>query len=143
MTENNQYLVFKLDKEAYGINIKEIYEVLRLKEILITEIPNVPKYVEGIINLRGNVIPLINLRAKLKLEKNIINKKNRVIIVNLKGKKVGILVDKILKIFNFHNCKMFSSCREIKCKYNYIKGLYKKQNYQIFILNINNLFDIK
>lgn len=66
---DNQYVVFTLKDEEYAIDIMKIHEIDRLKEIRITPIPRVPNYIEGIINLRGEVVPIINLRKKIRIRR--------------------------------------------------------------------------
>ena len=63
--EENQFVIFRVGRENYGINVMEVNEIITLNNLDITEIPKSPDYVLGVVNLRGNVIPLIDLRKKL------------------------------------------------------------------------------
>ncbi|MBE6083555.1 purine-binding chemotaxis protein CheW [Acidilutibacter cellobiosedens] len=87
----NQYVVFKLGKEEYGIDIMNVKEIGSYKETV--KVPNTPKFIDGIINYRGKVIPIINLKKRFNLENTEINADTRVIIINLNEKQIGFVVD--------------------------------------------------
>lgn len=86
-----QYVIFKLDKEEYGIDIMNVKEISQYQEII--KVPNAPSFVEGIINFRGNVIPVISLRKRFNMKESIIGKDSRIIIISIGQKEVGFLVD--------------------------------------------------
>jgi purine-binding chemotaxis protein CheW len=77
--------------EQYGVPIAQVQEIIRVGNL--TAVPNSPSYMEGVINLRGRVLPVLNLRKKLKLPSNGITKKSRIIITEVRGKLLGLLVD--------------------------------------------------
>jgi purine-binding chemotaxis protein CheW len=87
----NQYVVSKLGKEEYGIDIMNVKEIGSYKETV--KVPNTPKFIDGIINYRGKVIPIINLKKRFNLENTEINADTRVIIINLNEKQIGFVVD--------------------------------------------------
>lgn len=87
----NQYVVFKLNKGEFGIDIMNVKEISPYVES--THLPNTPKFMEGVINYRGNVIPTINLRKMFLLEEVEHDKDTRIIIINLNDKEVGFVVD--------------------------------------------------
>ncbi len=90
MTEN-QYVVFKLDKNEFGIDIMNVKEIIPYQESV--SVPNTPNFIEGIINYRGNVIPVINLRERFDMDVNEITKDTRIIVITLNEKEVGFIVD--------------------------------------------------
>ena len=95
----NKYVIFKLDKECYGIPIGNVLSIEKMGET--TRIPNAPDYVKGVINLRGEVIPVINLRDKLGMKLEDLSKNSRVIVVMANETVVGLIVDsssEVLKI---------------------------------------------
>lgn len=94
--ETVQVLTFTLAGEEYGISISEVQEVIRPAEIKITPIPRAPKGVEGIINLRGKIIPVVDLRKKLALSEA--TSEDRIIVANLDGRAIGLLVDDVLEV---------------------------------------------
>lgn len=88
-----QVIGFFIGKECYGIEIKDIKEIIRMVDI--TKVPNVPGYIEGAINLRGNVVPVVNLRLKVNMERIEFNQDTRIIIIENDRLTVGFIVDKI------------------------------------------------
>ncbi len=86
-----QYVVFKLDKGEFGIDIMNVQEISPYEES--TSLPNTPDFMEGVINYRGKVIPIINLKKRFLLGKIEYNKDTRIIVINLNDKEVGFVVD--------------------------------------------------
>jgi len=91
-----QLVTFKLDVEEFGIDILRVQEIIRIMNI--TKVPNSPEFVEGVINLRGRVIPVINLRKRLMLPNLEKDNKTRVIVVELSDKTVGFIVDEVNEV---------------------------------------------
>lgn len=87
----NKYVIFKLDKEHYGIPIENVLSIEKTGET--TRIPNAPNYVKGVINLRGEVIPVVNLRSKLGMELEDLSKNSRIIVVIANEIVAGLMVD--------------------------------------------------
>ncbi|WMM26599.1 chemotaxis protein CheW [Tissierella sp. MB52-C2] len=90
-TIDNKYVVFKLEKEYYGIPISKVISIEKMEAS--TRIPNAPNHVKGVINLRGEVIPVIDLRLKLNMESKEINNNTRIIIVSDEDILAGLIVD--------------------------------------------------
>ena len=88
--------IFTLAEKEYGVDIKDIKEVIRMRKI--TPVPDAAAYVEGVMSLRGRVVPLINLRKKLGLEKKDMMLLNRIIVTDIKGKSVGVIVDGVTDV---------------------------------------------
>jgi purine-binding chemotaxis protein CheW len=91
-----QLVSFKIGEEEFGIDILKVQEINRMMNI--TKVPNAPSFVDGIVNLRGRVIPVINLRAKLKLPRKEFDRNSRIIVVELKGKVTGFIVDEVSEV---------------------------------------------
>ncbi len=91
-----QWVTFMLDKEKYGINVMQVREVIR--NIEIAPVPGAPSYVLGIINLRGNVVTVIDTRARFGLPTVEINEESRIIIIENMAQTVGLLVDSIAEV---------------------------------------------
>ncbi|MBU5437485.1 chemotaxis protein CheW [Tissierella sp. MSJ-40] len=87
----NQYVVFKLGKEEFGIDIMNVKEIVPHQDSI--QIPNTPSFIEGIINFRGSVIPIINLKKRFKLDYDEITKDTRIIVITLEEKQIGFIVD--------------------------------------------------
>jgi purine-binding chemotaxis protein CheW len=91
-----QLVSFKIGNEEFGINILIVQEII--KTVQITKIPNSPSFVEGIINLRGKVIPVIDLRVRLNLEKKPQDKDTRIIVLEINSKTIGFIVDEVNEV---------------------------------------------
>lgn len=87
----NQYVVFKLEQEEFGIDIMNVKEIIPYQESV--HVPNTPNFIEGIINYRGNVIPVINLKKRFDIGQAETTEDTRIIVITLKEKEVGFIVD--------------------------------------------------
>lgn len=97
-TQKGRYLIFSLDKETYGIEIKYVIEIIGIQAI--TEIPELPEYVKGIINLRGKIIPVIDVRLRFKKEPKEYNDRTCVIVVDIEGIYIGLIVDSVAEVLS-------------------------------------------
>jgi len=93
-----QMVSFAVGGEDYGIGIQTVKEVIKIKNI--TQLPKTPSFVRGVINLRGDVIPVIDLREKFGLPQEDYTDKTRVIVVELDGKSIGMVVDSVSTVIN-------------------------------------------
>lgn len=91
-----QYVTFKLDNETYGINVMQIQEVLRYTEI--APVPGSPDYVLGIINLRGNVVTVIDTRRRFGLSEADVTDATRIVVLESQNQVIGILVDSVAEV---------------------------------------------
>ena len=91
-----QLVSFKIGEEEFGIDILKVHEINRMMNI--TKVPNAPFYVDGVVNLRGRVIPVINLRIKLSMERKEYDRNSRIIVVELGGKTIGFIVDEVSEV---------------------------------------------
>lgn len=91
-----QLVSFAIGEEEFGVDILKVQEINRM--VNITQVPNSPNYVEGVINLRGKVIPIIDLRTRIGIERKKHYKDTRIIVVELEGKTVGFVVDSVSEV---------------------------------------------
>jgi purine-binding chemotaxis protein CheW len=92
-----QYIVIKIDDEQYGINIKFIDNIVRMQQI--TRVPKVDDYLKGVINIRGEIVPVMSIRMKMGLAEDVITNKSRIIILKTsEGDLVGIIVDQVNQV---------------------------------------------
>lgn len=89
-------VLFELSKEIYGIKVYDIEEIVKVPKI--EEVPNTADFIEGVINRRGNIVPVVNIANKFSLEEKEIDDESRIIIMDMKGEFVGILVDRVIEI---------------------------------------------
>jgi purine-binding chemotaxis protein CheW len=95
-TELLQLVSFKIAQEEFGVDILNVQEINKMAQI--TKVPNAPEFVEGVINLRERVIPIIDLRTRLKLERKEHDKDTRIIVVEITGRTVGFIVDAVKEV---------------------------------------------
>ena len=95
-----QLVTFQLGEEHYGIDIMDVREIVRIQEV--RPIPNAPAYVEGIFNLRGEIIPIINLHKRFDLSRAQLSEDDRLlsgfIIIDLNGRQLGVVIDKVSRV---------------------------------------------
>ena len=97
-TQEDQFLLCKLENEEYGINISDVQSIEELQSIV--AVPDMPEYVKGVINLRGQVIPVIDMRLKLKMGDREYDDRTCNIIVKINDSKVGLIVDTVAEVVN-------------------------------------------
>lgn len=91
-----QLVSFTIGDEEFGVDILKVQEINRMVEV--TRIPNSPPYIEGVINLRGKVIPIVDLRTRFSIPKKEWEKSTRIIVIELEGKIVGFIVDAVREV---------------------------------------------
>ena len=91
-----QLVVFDLADEAYGVNIGSVREIIRMQEI--TKVPRTPDYVEGVINLRGKVIPVIDMRKRFGFPAAERTKDTRIVVIDIGGADIGAVVDAVTEV---------------------------------------------
>lgn len=99
-----QYVVFKLDKGEFGIEIMNVREIVPYEQSI--SIPDTPDFIEGIINHRGNVIPIINLKRRFSLGEFKATKDTRIIVITLEEKEVGFIVDEASQTVRLNNSEI-------------------------------------
>ncbi len=95
-TQKGRYLTFLIGKETYGIEIRYVTEIIGIQAI--TEIPELPEYIKGIINLRGKIIPVIDIRLRFKKEPREYNDRTCVIVVDISDVSIGLIVDSVAEV---------------------------------------------
>lgn len=96
-----QMVLFELGSETYGLDIATVHEIIRMQPI--TKVPKAPVYVEGVINLRGKVIPVIDIGKRFGFEKTEKAKNNRIVVVYLQDTTLGIIVDAVTEVVRIPN----------------------------------------
>jgi purine-binding chemotaxis protein CheW len=135
-----QLVGFRLDNEDYAIAITKIQEIILMKPI--TRIPQVPDFIEGLINLRGSVIPIVNLRKRFGLPHHEIDDETRTIVVNIHGKTVGCTVDAVTQVMRINRDQIQPPPLSILAiSHQYIAGLARLDERLLIILDIDRLFD--
>jgi purine-binding chemotaxis protein CheW len=94
--EEQQLVVFDLGTESYGVDIETVREIIRMQEI--TKMPGTPAYVQGVINLRGKVTPVVDLRARFGLPVTEFTKDSRIVVVDINKQSIGAIVDAVTEV---------------------------------------------
>jgi len=137
-TDIVQVVSFSVGEEDYGINIETVKEVIKVKSI--TQLPKTPSFVRGVINLRGDVIPIIDLREKFGLQQEDYTEMTRVIVVDIDDKSIGMVVDSVSNVINIAQNDidppppLVSGLSE-----DYLKGVGKVGEELIILLNIDKI----
>ena len=103
-TQKNRFLTYSLGKESYGIEIKYVIEIIGIQSI--TEIPELPEYVRGIINLRGKIIPVLDVRLRFNKEPKEYNDRTCVIVVDIDEVSIGLIVDRVAEVITIQEVDM-------------------------------------
>ena len=97
-TQKGKYLTLNLGKEVFGIEIRYVTEIIGIQPI--SEVPEVPDFVKGIINLRGKIIPLIDVRLKFKKDAMDYNDRTCIIVIDIDNTSIGLIVDQVAEVLN-------------------------------------------
>lgn len=143
-TDNNvkQYVVFQLENESYGVDIQSVQGIERMKDI--TRVPKAPDCIQGVMNLRGEIIPVMSLRTKFELEHKEYDDNTRIIIIRIDDSLIGLVVDEVREVLEL-NSQEIENVQSIqgKVNLNYIYGVgkIKKGTMVITLLNLENLIE--
>lgn len=95
-TQKGKFLTFSIGREAYGFEIKYVTEIIGIQEI--TEVPELPNYVKGIINLRGKIIPVMDVRLRFKKEPMEYNDRTCIVVIDIHDISIGLIVDHVAEV---------------------------------------------
>lgn len=137
------FLTFELDKEVYGFGVNKVQSVLDFEHV--TRVPRTPPFMRGVINLRGRIVPIIDLRIKFGLTETVKTRESCIIIVNIKiGDEetiLGVLVDSVREVISLELSQIKAAPRiGTHLKTEFIKGVANYQNQLIIILEMEKLF---
>jgi purine-binding chemotaxis protein CheW len=135
-----QWVTYKLGEETYGINVMQVQEVLRHTEI--APVPGAPDYVLGIINLRGNVVTVIDTRSRFGLPSSDISDNTRIVIIESDEQVVGILVDSVAEVVYLRSSEVDSAPNvgtEESAKF--IQGVSNRDGELLILVDLNKLLN--
>ena len=141
-----QLVTFHLGEELYGVNIMDVKEIVKLQNVRF--IPNAPYYVEGIINLRGEIIPIIDLHKRFKLQDPSPSGDDSIdggfIILNIEGSQIGIIIDKVERVVTVKAEDVKDPPQMLSgIGSEYIEGVIREDPGYLIMLNIRKLFNAK
>ncbi len=133
-----QIISFNVHNKTFGLFILEIQEIIRMKKL--TPLPNVPEYVRGVLNLRGNIIPVIDMRLRLNFSKAEYTDFTRVIVATAEKKTVGLIIDKINSVITVDDAKIKTNFTAYKgVSQELLNGIVEDNKSLILILSLKKL----
>jgi len=142
MAKNLQLVVFNIGKELYGVGIESVHEIVKVPDI--TEVPDAPAFLKGVINLRGKIVPVVDLRTRMKLDGKEKTKSSRVLITENDGRLVGLLVDAVSEVLKVNPEAVEAPPEMISSVgVEYITGVAKVEGSLIILLNLKKVFSVE
>jgi purine-binding chemotaxis protein CheW len=129
---------FFLAKEEYGVDVKQVQEIRRVAEI--TSVPRAPEFVRGVINLRGRILPVLDLRRRLALGEVVVDRDSRIVVVRVKDRLLGLLVDGASQVLKVPVSQIEAAPEEVVQKGgDYIRGVAKLADRLIILVDLERL----
>ncbi len=144
--EQLQLVSFQLGPEKYGINIMDVEGIVKVEDV--RPIPNAPAYVEGIFNLRGDIIPVINLHRRFQIQAAELDEGDELlsgfVIINLDGVQLAVVIDKVDRVVSVERSSIQRPPEMISgIGAEYIEGVVHRDETYLIILNIRRLFNVR
>jgi purine-binding chemotaxis protein CheW len=136
-----QLVLFDLGGEVYGVDIASVHEIIRMQPI--TKVPKAPFFVEGVINLRGKVIPVVDMRRRFGLAKVEQTKDNRIVVVDSSGQNIGIIVDAVTEVLRIPADSVETPSEIITTTdSDYLLGIAKRDDTMIILLDLDKVLSM-
>ncbi len=132
-----QLVSFHLGGEEFGLNILRVQEIIRMQDL--TRVPNSPEFVEGVINLRGRVIPVIGLRKRFRLDSREYDNQTRIVVTEVNGSVLGFVVDSVSEVLRIPTDTVEPPPRLGKVDREFISGVGKLENRLLILLDVDRL----
>lgn len=139
--DEKQLVIFKLAGEQYGIDIARVQEITKMAQI--TAVPRSPHFVQGVVNLRGEVIPVIDMRKRFEIQSQEYTDRTRIIVSELSNKKIGLIVDEVMEVLRV-SARKFEEVPDIVNNEHgqaYMDGIVNTDNRMIMALNLENVLE--
>ncbi len=138
MDKELQVVGFRIGQETFGVPISLVREIVRVPAI--TSVPNAPDYIEGVINLRGRIIPVVDLRKRFREKVGEPSKKNRIVVVELEGRLIGLMVNSASEVLRIPPSEIEAPHDVFQeGELNYITGVGKLRGRLIILLDLNKI----
>jgi len=134
-----QLVSFKIGNEEFGLDILKVQEIIRLRDL--TRVPNMPDFVDGVINLRGQVIPVIGLRRRFGIETSEADKRTRIVVAEVNGNVLGFVVDEVSEVLRISSDTVEPPPRMGNVDRKYVQGIGKIQDRLLIVIDPTLLFD--
>ena len=135
----SQIVSFRIGREAYGVDVMHVQEIILFGHV--TEMPNVAEYVRGLINLRGHVIPIVDLRRRFGLAESDHNEQSRIVVLNVGEKTIGVIVDAVEEVLRVSNEQIEPAAGMTGIGHDYVRGLIKFETKLLILLNVENILE--
>jgi chemotaxis signal transduction protein/HPt (histidine-containing phosphotransfer) domain-containing protein len=139
--DKNEYLTFMVGDEEYGIGITQVHEIITLEDI--TGLPGAEDFTRGIINLRGDIIPVYDFRLRLKFEAREYDNETIILIVLIHEKRVGIIVDRVSEVIQLTRAQVTEAPQMQQIPSEYVIGIGQKEGKFVVLLKVSAIFDIE
>jgi len=135
--KQKQFVVFLIDSDEYGADINKVTIIERMLNV--TRVPKTPPYIKGVVNLRGDVIPMMDLRTRFGLPEKEADDDTRIIIVEVDGISYGIIVDSVLEVLQIDESDIENVSGFSNINADYVNGVAKSDTRLITLLNVEKL----
>lgn len=133
-----QLVVFELNNEVYGVDIAKVQEIIRMQNI--TQVPRAPQFVEGVINLRGRVIPVVDLRKRFGFATTEHSKQSRIVVVEIEGQTIGMIVDGVSEVLRVPTASIEPPSPVVTTlDSDYLRGIAKLEDSLIILLQLDKI----
>jgi purine-binding chemotaxis protein CheW len=141
-TIKDKYLTFYIDKQLFGISIVDVVQIVGMQEI--TDVPEFPPYARGVINLRGTIIPIIDVRMRLKEKEIVCDERTCIIVTNIKGSYIGFIVNSVNEVIDIYN-EDISDPPQIGNDYvnTYVTGIAKLSDNIVLLIDLKKILNEK
>lgn len=137
-----QFVMVQLGVEQYGINIKYVQNIVRM--MTVTRVPKAKKYIKGVVNLRGDIIPVMSIRLKFNLEDDVITNDTRIIFIKVDGNEIGLIVDEVKEVIQLDSTDIdIIKDDSSDSQDSYVWGVGKVGADLVTLLNVENLTSVK
>jgi len=138
----HQLVVFELENEKYGVDIASVEGIIKMQEI--TRLPHAPEFIEGITNLRGTIVPVVDLRTRFGLPSKEPTRDTRIVIANMDSSKVGIIVDAVTQVIRVPEDKIEPPPQmSVTINSAFIKNIAKLESELVILLDLGKVLSIE
>lgn len=140
LPKEEHLVIFSLDNEHYGVDISEVWEINTMLDI--TRIPQAPDFIEGVINLRGQIVPVMDLRKRLGLPARTYGRTTRIMVIQTIGNRLGLIVDSVREVVKIPQDVIEPPSQlTTLIEDSYLRGIAKQEGYLIILLDVHRLLN--
>ncbi len=140
VVKSSKYLTFSVDKEIFGLDIRHVDDIIGIQDI--TQVPEQPDYIKGIINLRGKIIPTMDVRARFRKENREYDDRTCIVVLNMLNTSVGVIVDRVVEVLDINEDQISEPPRFTdEYQSHYISGIGNINNEIAMLLDCNKLLN--